>query len=277
MTKGLAVARVGDVEVNAIQMLEARVSKLNQIIPHTSGLTGDQLIQIARYELLRNQDLAECSPHSVMQAVYDSARLGMLLGREAHLVPFGRTCTLIVDNRGYITATIRSGAVSMLDADVVFKEDTFEVKKGSAMELIHVPDYSIDRGDTKEILYAYAIAWLHQAPKPLFHVMNRIEIERIRAVSKMKDQIPWRQWWDRMAMKTAIRFLVDKRLPITKVRELNDMLELDRRLDTGKVTAPMRGETSDELEAAVQEETKARQEELQMKLEEERKRQKKDD
>jgi recombination protein RecT len=267
----LPTARVGDRELNAIQMLQSRASRLDEILPQTAGLNGAQLIRIAQFELMRNSDLAECNPHSVMQAVYDSARLGLLLGREAHLVPFKRRCSLIVDNRGYITLTMRSGAVTMIDADVVFPQDKFSVKKGTAMELVHEPDYEIDRGNTEEITHAYAVSWLHGAPRPLFHVMNRQEIERIRAVSKMKDQAPWREWWDRMAMKTCIRFLVDKRLPLTKIRELNDAIELDRRLDTGKVTQPLHGETDDELGQVIDQETEVRKDELKMALAEERK------
>lgn len=271
----LATTPIAGKDVTAIDMLRARETAIDDILPQASGLTGAQLISIARFEVMRNDNLAECTPHSVMNAVYDSARLGLLLGREAHLVPFARHCTLIVDNRGFITAAMRSGAVTMIDADLVFAEDVFEVKKGSAMSLVHEPDYSIDRSNTKEILYAYAIAWLPGAPAPLFHVMNRIEIERIRASSKMKDQAPWRHWWDRMAMKSCIRFLIDKRIPITSVR-LGDLLEIDNRSDTGKVTRPMAGEDATVLEQQIDQETVARQEELAMKLKEERKRQAQD-
>ena len=271
----LATTPIAGKDVTAIDMLRARETALDDILPQASGLTGAQLISIARFEVMRNDQLAECTPHSVMNAVYDAARLGLLLGREAHLVPFGRHCTLIVDNRGFITAAMRSGAVSMIDADLVFAEDVFEVKKGSAMSLVHEPDYSIDRSNTKEILYAYAIAWLPGAPAPLFHVMNRIEIERIRASSKMKGQAPWTQWWDRMAMKSCIRFLIDKRIPITSVR-LGDLLEIDNRADTGKVSRPMDGEDATVLEQNIDQETQARQEELAMKLKEERERQAQD-
>jgi len=271
----MATTPIRGKELTAIDMLRARETALDEMLPQASGLTGAQLISIARFEVMRNDSLAECHPHSVMNAVYDAARLGLLLGREAHLVPFKRHCTLIVDNRGFITGAMRSGAVSMIDADLVFAEDVFEVKKGSAMSLVHEPDYSIDRGNTQEILYAYAIAWLPGAPAPLFHVMNRIEIERIRASSKMKDQAPWRQWWDRMAMKTCIRFLIDKRIPITSVR-LGDLLEIDSRADTGKITRPMDGEEQTVLEEKIDQETQHRQEELKMQLEEERKRQAQD-
>ena len=100
MTNHLATTRIGDKEMNAIEMLQARVGRLDEILPQTSGLTGAQLIRIAQFEVMRNEDLAECYPHSVMNAVYDSARLGMMLGREAHLVPFKKHCQLIDDNRG---------------------------------------------------------------------------------------------------------------------------------------------------------------------------------
>ena len=253
-------------DYTAIDMLELRSERLNEILPQASGLTAGQLIQIAQFECQRNTKLAECEPNSIVSAVYDAARLGLLLGREAHLVPFNRKCTMVPDYRGYVAAAMRSGAVSMIDADVVFKEDQFEVAKGSDPKLVHVPDYGIDRGNTEEILFVYAVAWLSAAPRPLFHVMNRMEVERIRKSSRMSDGIPWTQWWDRQAMKTVTKFLIDKRLPLTKVREITDMLEVDTRVDTGQVTRPLRDETEGELATAITEETQARQEELKMAL-----------
>lgn len=253
-------------DYTALDMLQLRADRLDEILPQASGLTAGQLIQIATFECNRNPKLAECEPNSIVGAVYDSARLGLLLGREAHLVPYNRKCTMVPDYRGYVAAAMRSGAVSIIDADVVFPQDRFEVSKGSDPKLVHVPDYGIDRGNTEEILFVYAIAWLVGVDKPLFHVMNRMEVERIRKSSRMADGIPWTQWWDRQAMKTVTKFLVDKRLPLTKVREITDMLEIDTRVDTGKVTRPLREESEGELSDAISEETKARQEELKMAL-----------
>lgn len=253
-------------EYNAIQMLQARAARLDEIIPGTAGVTGAQLCRIAQFEVNRNEQLAECNPNSIMNAVYDAARLGLMLGREAHLVPYKRSCQMIPDYRGFITLGYRSRLVRVLDAKAVFEGDQFDVEEGSTMAIHHKPDYSLDRSDPERILYFYAVAWVRDAPVPIFHVMNRIEVDRIRASSAMKSGIPWTQWYDRMGLKSAIKYLSDKRLPVTEIPGLADLVEIDNRVEAGKVTRPLEGESDEELSGKIDEETRSRAEELKMKL-----------
>lgn len=268
MGKKTAVTVIDGTEYTAVQMLNRRAARLDEILPGTAGVTGAQLVRIAQFELNRNEDLAECEPGTVLNAVYDAARLGLMLGREAHLVPYKRRCQMIPDYRGFTTLGYRSRLVTILDAKPVFPEDDFTVEEGSSMSIHHVPDYSVDRSDPERILYFYAIAWLRDSPVPIFHVMNRTEVDRIRASSAMKDGIPWRLWYDRMGLKSAIKYLVDKRLPVTEIPGMADLVELDNRIEAGKLSRPLEGETDDELSQKIDEETRARQEELQMKLRE---------
>lgn len=86
----LPTVKVGDKDLTVTQMLAHRKNRLNEMLPEGCGITGDQLFRIAQMEIMRNPDLAQCDPNSVMNAIYDSARLGLLIGREAHLVPFAK-------------------------------------------------------------------------------------------------------------------------------------------------------------------------------------------
>lgn len=269
----LPTVKVGDKDLTVTQMLAHRKNRLNEMLPEGCGITGDQLFRIAQMEIMRNPDLAQCDPNSVMNAIYDSARLGLLIGREAHLVPFKKTCQMIPDYRGYITLSYRSGIVQSLDAKLVFPQDHFEVEEGSAMRIEHKPDYSSNRSDTEEILYVYAIAWIEGSPKPIFHVMNRGEIDRIRESSAMKAGIPWTKWADRMWLKTAIKHLCDKRLPTTRVVGLSDLIELDNRTDTGRIGKPVSWESTEDVEHHIDEETKMREEDLKLALQDAKQRQ----
>ncbi len=268
MGKDLPTIRVGDEDLTVTQMLAKRVTAIDKVLPEASGMTGEQLARIAQMEVLKNPDLAECSPGSIMNSVYEAARLGLLIGREAHLVPYKRICKMIPDYRGYLTLDYRSGLVSLIDAKAVFAEDEFVVNEGTEMGIIHRPDYSIDRELGENLLYVYAVAWLHGAPKPVFHVMNRPAIDKVRDSSAMKDGIPWRLWYDRMALKTVIKYLSDKRLPATQIRGLADLIELDNRAEAGKLTRPTSWEDKADVEEKIDEETKARSEDLKMALEE---------
>ena len=183
-------------------------------------------------------------------------------------MPFKKTCSMIPDYRGYITLSYRSGIVQSLDAKLVFPQDYFEVEEGSVMRISHRPDYASNRSDPNAILYVYAIAWIEGSPKPIFHVMNRPEIERIRESSAMKDGIPWTKWADRMWLKTAIKQLCDKRLPTTRVLGLSDLIELDNRSETGKMGKPVSWEDAKDVEQHIDEETRIRQEDLRLALQE---------
>lgn len=266
----LPTVRVGDEELTVTQMLAKRATQIDDVLPEASGMTGEQLARIAQMEVLKNADLAECSPHSILNSVYDAARLGLLVGREAHLVPYRRICKMIPDFRGYITLGYRSGLVSLIDAKVVFPEDHFEVLEGTEMQIIHKPDYSIDREQVDNLLYVYAQAWLHGAPHPIFHVMNRMAIDKVRESSAMKNAEPWTKWYDRMAQKTALKYLSDKRLPATQIRGMSDLIELDTRAEIGKMTRPTSWEDKEDVEKQIDDETKARQEDLKMALEDAR-------
>lgn len=264
----LPTVNIDGTEYNAVQMLRMRGERMDEIIPGTAGVTGKQLCRIAQFEVQRNDALAECNPNSIINAVYDAARLGLMLGREAHLVPYKRNCQMIPDYRGFITLGYRSRLVRVLDAKAVFAADDFDVEEGSTMAIHHKPDYSIDRSNPEEILYFYAVAWLRDSPVPIFHVMNRMEVDRIRASSAMKNGVPWTQWYDRMGLKSAIKYLSDKRLPVTEIPGLADLVEIDNRAEAGKVTRPLEGESDEALGEKIDEETKNRAEELKMKLRE---------
>jgi recombination protein RecT len=264
----LPTVNIDGTDYNAIQMLRARGERMDEIIPGTAGVTGKQLCRIAQFEVQRNSDLQQCNPHSIINAVYDAARLGLMLGREAHLVPYKRNCQMIPDYRGFITLGYRSRLVRVLDAKAVFAADQFDVEEGSTMAIHHKPDYSVDRSNPEEILYFYAVAWLRDSPVPIFHVMNRMEVDRIRDSSAMKTGIPWTKWYDRMGLKSAIKYLSDKRLPVTEIPGMADLVEIDNRVEAGKVTRPLEGESDEQLSEKIDEETRTRAEDLKMKLRE---------
>lgn len=269
----LPTVRVGDRELNVTQMLTARAGQVDQIMPEASGMTGEQLCRIAHMEVIRNEDLAACNPVTILNSVYDAARLGLLIGREAHLVPFKKRCQMIPDYRGYVKLVYGSGLVSMIDAKPVFEADEFQVVEGTAMRIHHVPDYTINRELSEDILFVYAVAWLHGANMPVFHVMNRDAVDKIRDASAMSGGIPWKKWYDRMALKSVMKYLCDKRLPATRVRGLPDLIELDNRAEIGKATSATSWEDKGDVEAQISEETEIRKEDLKQALRDAKERQ----
>jgi len=262
----LPTVRVGDKEVTVNQMLSSRITQINAVLPEASGMTGEQLARIAQMEVIRNSDLAACNPTTIMNSVYDAARLGLLIGREAHLVPYAKQCKMIPDFRGFITLVYRSGLVSWIDAKNVFPEDEFTVQEGTEMAIHHIPDYSIDREIGENILFSYAVATIIGAPYPIFHVMNRAAIDKIRESSAMKNAEPWSKWYDRMSVKSALKYLCDKRLPATKIRGLTELIALDNMAETGEARGAMVWDSDEDARATLASNTANRQEELKQRL-----------
>jgi recombination protein RecT len=144
----------------------------------------------------KNKDLLDCSPASVALALAVVAQWGLDIGLTAHLVPFGKVCTPIVDYKGYIELICQAGA-RKVEAYVVRQGDEFEVERGTNEHLRHVP-----KSSTGEITHAYAIVWL-RGGIPQFEVMTAEEIDAIRrSKSKSWKNGPLQSWY---ARKTVIR------------------------------------------------------------------------
>jgi recombination protein RecT len=89
-----------------------------------------------------------------------------------------------------------SGEVASVEAHVIYEHDRFVWRQGMDGNIEHEPKFPGDRGKP---IGAYAIAKFKDGSLPLFEVMDRDEIERVRAVSKSKDSGPWVSWWGEMA------------------------------------------------------------------------------
>jgi len=156
-----------------------------------------RLITGAMVAIAANPDLLQCDPKSVGIALARVAQWGLDVGDTAHLVPFGRQCTAIVDYKGYIRLMMQAGA-RKVEAHEVREGDEFEYEYGAEPRLIHRP--LADR--SRPITAAYAIVWLRGGVKQ-FEVMTADEIDAIRrAKSKQWKAGPLEGWY---ARKTVLR------------------------------------------------------------------------
>ncbi|MFM2623680.1 recombinase RecT, partial [Vibrio owensii] len=92
--------------------------------------------------------------------------------------------------------------VSFICADVVFPEDRFEYyvdEEGT--HLLHVPDFEADRSVDRIKLF-FAMARL-KSGEVKAAVMTRKDVDRVRAASTGKNSDAWRQWYDRMGLKSV--------------------------------------------------------------------------
>lgn len=200
---------------------------------------------------IREPRLMMCAPTTIVSALFTLAQLGLQPGPKAHLVPFNNSkrgrleCQFILDYKGMLDIAARSKRIRAVDAKVVYTDDDFACEYGGTPYLKHNPMGSLESGKKAngDIRLAYAIAWIHGLPFPLFVVMTKAEIDAIKARAKSKSG-PWVTDYAEMARKTPLRRLF-KYLPLSSQMEaaLDTDMESDEQAETaGQVADDMYGE-----------------------------------
>lgn len=182
-------------------------------------LTPDRFIRVALTALSRTPKLLDCTPESVMKCMLDLSSLGIEPdGRRAHLIPYGKECTLILDYKGIAELAMRSGEIANIHADKICENDAFEYNAGIVDK--HSPNYKEPRGSA----YAYYAQVTFQNGTKKAEVMTRDEVESVRKRSKAGNNGPWVTDFDEMAKKTVFK-RVSKWIPLSP--EIRDACEKD--------------------------------------------------
>jgi recombination protein RecT len=239
------------------ELFAKRRADMEAVIP--KHLTAERLMRIAWVLIRRTPKLMECRAETVVESVIRASVLGLELGYEAHLVPFASECVLIMDYKGFVSLSRRSGVKTVV-ARVVMPEDTFNVSYGTDEKIEHIPALNFDRTDPERILAVYAVATFADGVKQ-FDVMTKAEVDLVKAKSKARDDGPWsdRQAYPEMAKKTVVKRLC-KLLPQSP--ELTTAVELDNRLESGEATAVTLFDDEETAAQIVKDKTKERMDEL---------------
>lgn len=179
-------------------------------------LSAERFCRIAITALTRTPKLADCTQESLMRCLLDLSAYGIEPdGRRAHLIPYGNTCTLVIDWKGLAELALRSGIIAKLHADLVCENDEFSFNLGEIQ--CHKINFKEPRG---EPYAAYAMATTKDS-QVFVQVMNKEEIEGIRnnsqgykAAMKYNKDSPWTTSPGEMWKKTAFRRLA-KWLPLS--------------------------------------------------------------
>jgi len=182
-------------------------------------LTPERFCRVAITALTRTPKLAECTQESFFKCLLDLSALGIEPdGRRAHLIPYGRECTLILDYKGIAELVMRSGEVSSIHADKVCDADFFAFNLGKVEQ--HRIDFRNERGEA----YAYYCIVRFKDGCEKHEVMSRREVEAVRKRSRASGSGPWVTDFDEMAKKTVFR-RVSKWLPLSP--EIRDAVAVD--------------------------------------------------
>lgn len=169
----------------------------------------DRFIQAAVNATVRVPKLVSCDRNSFMMSLMQLAQMGLNPdGRNAHLIPYGSVCTLVVDYKGMVTLALRSPKVSKVEAFEVYSNDHFRLVNG---EVEHVVDNPF--GDRGDVIGFYAVCKFRDGTKK-FEVMSKKQVDAVRARSKAQNSGPWVTDYMEMAKKTVFKRL-SKWLPVT--------------------------------------------------------------
>lgn len=236
MAQDRAIALKKNME-NLKGMLQKALPRLQEVA--ASSIDPKRMIRLVAAAANRNPKLLECTPLSVVSSLMTSAQLGLEpvgpLG-QAYLVPYwnGQTrvneAQLQIGYRGLIELARRSGAISSLEAHVVYERDAFELVYGLASDIVHKPCLDGDPGQLRAV---YAVARFKDGSVQ-FEVMTRAQVETIKARSQngKNSKGPWATDYDEMARKTVVKRLC-KYLPLSV--EMADAIQIDNAAEEGQI------------------------------------------
>lgn len=163
-------------------------------------MTAERFCRVALTATSRNPKLLDCTRESFFKCLMDLSAMGLEPdGRRAHLIPYGKECTLVVDYKGFAELAMRSGLVGSIHADKVCENDEFKVDRGKVIK--HAIDYRQPRGSA----YAYYALITFKDGSEKTEVMTKDEVEAIRKRSRAANSGPWVTDFDEMAKKTVFK------------------------------------------------------------------------
>ena len=172
-----------------------------------SMISAERFTRICMSALSSNKALQNVDPASFLGAVMPSAQLGLEpntpLGT-AYIIPYGGKATFQLGYKGLLTLAYRSEAISTIQSQIVYENDTFEFSFGLDSKLNHVPA----RTGRGEPIYVYA----YYQTKDGGYGYDVMSIEDVRnhakKFSKAFGSGPWQSDFESMAKKTVLKRLL---------------------------------------------------------------------
>lgn len=172
-------------------------------------ITIDKFVRVVVTACQMMPELMTCERRSLLASTMKCATDGLIPdGREAAIIPFGGKAQYLPMVGGLLKKIRQSGELLSISANAVYSKDEFDYELGDDEHIKHRPCLDEDRGVFKCV---YAVAKTKDGGI-YREVMGRVEVEKVRAVSKAKMGPGWTQWYDEMAKKSVIKRM-SKRMP----------------------------------------------------------------
>lgn len=203
---------------------DAFKSVIAEVLP--KHCNPERMARVAATALRRTPKLADCTQASFFDCMLQLSQWGLEPdGRHAHLIPYGNTCTLIIDYKGLVQLVLNAGDVAKIFAGILRTGDLFQYHNGEIVG--HIPHWlrtDEDKPESEgEVLGAYCLVTQTNG-NTRCEAMSFKEIEAIRKKSKAGRSGPWVDFWDEMAKKTVFRRMTKW---ITLSAEIRDIIDKD--------------------------------------------------
>ena len=186
------------------QYIKSMEGEIKKALP--SVMTPERFTRMVLSALSVNPKLASCTPESFLGAMMNAAQLGLEpntpLG-QAYLIPYGNSVQFQIGYKGLIDLAYRSGEVELVQAHIVYENDTFECEFGLEPKLVHKPADS-NRGEPVKV---YAM-FKTKSGGYGFEVMSmddvRKHMEKYSQAARSSSS-PWKTNFEEMAKKTVLK------------------------------------------------------------------------
>lgn len=211
--------------------ITAQSSLLAEVLPQ--HLPVDRFIRAAVIAVTGNPSLLDADRQSLFDSLQKCAIDGLVPdNKEAALIEFNTKVKVngkdqrikkiqylpMID--GVLKRARQSGVVATITARAVHRNDAFDYWVDENGEhLNHRPDFMTDRG---EMVLVYAVAKLTSG-EVIVEPMSMADIHKVMSASRSKGEYgPWKDWFDRMSLKSVLHRLA-RRLPNSS--EIMEMLD----------------------------------------------------
>jgi recombination protein RecT len=187
-------------------------------------LTPERFVRVCLTALMKTPKLMECTQESVFKCMLDLSSVGLEPdNRLAHLIPYNNRkkgvmeAQVMIDYKGLIELSKRSGEVKNWRAECVCENDNFRWENGT---VYHSIDWLNPRGKMQAV-YSHIKNTLGYDD---YEVMTKDQVDSIRKRSRSANDGPWVTDYDEMAKKTVMR-RHSKRVTLSP--EFTDAIEKD--------------------------------------------------
>jgi recombination protein RecT len=191
--------------------------------------TAKRFAKMVYAAVSQSPELQKCTPQSLVKAASISASLDLDIDPRglAYLVPYGKEATFQIGYLGLIELAYRSGKVKAISAHCIYESEVDKVKVSridGQYKVEHPFSYVPPSG---KMVAVYASAIIDGIGSQTV-VLRADEVERLRAVSKAPNSPAWKNHYEAMAKKAAIRQLA-KYLPKSILEDFARGAALDER------------------------------------------------